>query len=150
MQNSCSCKSSWLYSSSKLMLALLLLFWDTRAKDVPFYIICAFLCPNKYSGSSNSLYVGPKFLKPEPHSALLNWPPFELFLWDSIYFSIWSKDVKPFDLKNFNYSITSLKSLSFIKLLTIFWWSSSELNLANIFIELIISLSSFDLFLSNF
>ena len=54
------------------MLALLLLFYDTRARDVPFYIIYAFLCPNRYSGSSNNLYVGPKFLNPEPHSALLN------------------------------------------------------------------------------
>lgn len=65
-------------------------------------------------------------------------------------FSIWSKLVNPLLLKYLSYSIISLSSLSFNRLLTSFSWSSGVLNLANIFIALMISLSSLVFFLSCF
>ena len=144
LQKSRSRESSNPYSSSKLTFLLCL------ARDDPYLISWAFLRPRIYSGSSNNNEVGPKSLKPAPHSTLFSCPLLPDFLCESMYFSIWSRLVNPLDLKNLICSMTSLSRRSLIKLLTIFWCSSSVLNLANIFMELMISRSSFDLFRSYF
>lgn len=144
LQKSLSLLSRRPYSSSRLT------FLFCLERDEPYFISWAFFKPRICSGSSNSICVGPKSLKPAPHSTLLSYPLLPDFLWESMYFSIWSRLVSPLDLKNLICSITSLNSLSLMRLFTIFWCSSSVLNLANIFIEFMISLSSLDRLRSYF
>mmetsp|Transcript_12026 Transcript_12026/g.20297 ORF Transcript_12026/g.20297 Transcript_12026/m.20297 type:complete len:202 (-) Transcript_12026:124-729(-) len=149
MQNSYSRLSRKEYSSSRQIFPFRFYEVDLDNDD-PYITSCLFCSPSSSVGSSRSIWVGPKSLKPEPQSARLKLlTPVDLRC-DSMYFSIWSRLVRPFERKNLSCSMTSRIIRSLIRLFTIRWWSSSVLKRAKIFIELMMSRSSLVLFRSYF